>query len=113
MAQLTSPAGTFWDRSAAQSLAGGAWGGASQITLNHSLGAAPDFIIPVLTSMQALSVGAFSTTVYSPVLGALRGNASINTVQVLGPLGGAANINYSEPTISFEVYSGIVHSAVR
>ena len=114
MALLTSPAGTFWDRSAAQSLVGGAWAGASQITLNHSLGSAPDFLFVLVQSLAALSRATLGMDIVSPIVGGIRGNASINTIQVLGPLGtGAPNTAYSQPTIAFEAYSGVIHSLVR
>lgn len=93
--------GTLIDRTAGQTLLGAAWGGYTGVTLNHSLATNPDFVWPIATSVQVLS--AF------PALGAIRGNSTINTVQVAGPtLSGA-----SQPTVAFDVISCYAHSYIR
>lgn len=92
--------GTLIDRVAGQTLLGAAWGGATGVTVNHSLATNPDFVWPVGTSFQ--------TATAFPALGALRGNSTINTVQAVGPSVAAA----SQPTIAFDVISVKAHSFI-
>jgi hypothetical protein len=83
--------GTWIDRSTS-SLVGAAWGGATNVTTPHSLGTTPDMVNVVLRSAQSATAPA--------QIGALRGNASLNTVQVfVGSVAGA-----SAPTIEYDVF---------
>lgn len=73
-------------------------GGLAYSTLQHSLGAAPDFVIPVMVSCAAATVGV-------PALMALKGNASIATV---GYAAGA-----SAPDTTYDAVCWKVHSLVK
>lgn len=98
--------GTWWDRQlgtrAGDDLSAG---GVTMTTVAHSLPATN----PEVMICQMVSHAAVPTTY---ILGritmfGMRGNASLNTV---GFVGGTAA---STPTVSFEVYSSVLHSKIR
>lgn len=101
MAIITS--GTLVDAVRGQSVPGGAWGGATFLTVNNSLppGTTPDIAVPVLLSVQVLSA--------IPGIGVVRGQSNINSVGVFGPtLSGA-----SQPTLAFDLVSWVFWSGAR
>lgn len=92
--------GTWIDRNTVSHV-GAAWGGATNVTTPHSLGTSPDMVNVVLRSVQNATAPA--------QVGALRGNASLNTVQVfVGSVAGA-----SAPTIEYDVFAWYFWSAIR
>lgn len=96
--------GTLADVVRGQSVAGGVFGGATYLTVPHSLppGTSPDVCIPVLLSVQGASA--------MPALGANRaGLSNLNSIGVFGPSAAAASF----PTLAFDVYSWIFWSGAR
>lgn len=88
--------GTLWDKLSARTLAGGP----ATTTYQHSLGATPDFALPILRSFDRQTV--------APSLIAEGGNASLATVGVLLP----SMANASAPTAIFDLFVVKVGSAI-
>ena len=93
--------GTYVDRTLSTRV-GDALVGVTMTTLAHSLATSPDAVIPVMRSIANVA-----DTNPNPVLFALRGNGSLNTV------GFAVPTTRSAPTIEFEVISYTYHSTMR
>lgn len=93
--------GTLVDRVAGQSIGAGSWAAATYVPVAHSLATNPDFVFPILQSVGAASV--------MPQAGALRGNASQNTLAFFGPVANGA----SQPAVAVDVISWYVWSGAR
>ena len=95
--------GTYVDR-ATSTRAGDNLNGVTMTTLAHSLATNPDAVIPVLRSVEGLAATSLRPI---PVLFAMRGNGSLNTV------GFAVPTSQSAPTLEYEVVSFTFHSTMR
>lgn len=91
--------GTFWDIYRNRTIAGG--NAALTTTFAHSLGTTPDMVLPVLRSVERLSL--------APSLTAEGGNASLATAGVL--LQSLATM--SAPVVDFDLYIVYVWSGAR
>lgn len=101
--------GTFVDRVAnAFTLAGPTCQTAQPIfqTVPHSLGASPDYIIPILASYSEVGASVFHTIPGNAKIGGMRGNASLNTVFANIATGATINATFSVDVVAVNVWSG-------
>ena len=75
-------------------------------TTPHSLGAAPDYIVPVLVSYSDVGASLFHTLSNQPMLGGMRGNAVVNTLWANVSTGATIAGTLSMDVISVVVWSG-------
>lgn len=97
--------GTFVDIGSGSFALGAASAGTVFATVVHSLGAAPDFVAPIVTSMGNTATGGI------PVLIGYGGNASVSTIGCVGP--GTAGAVFLHGAVAFNVLAWKLHSLIK
>lgn len=99
--------GTFVDIGSGSFDAAAASAGTVFATVVHSLGAAPDFVLPIYTSIGNVA------TIGTAQLVAYGGNASVSTIGLVQSGTGGGNDGMRSAPLAFNVLAWKLHSLVK